>query len=105
MGRALGLLGEAASARLRGLSHKEDGVGKKGMRKLGSIMVEARGSRFGGISTSGRSDLESPAVAGSAVGSRRQRLRAQPEYEFIKIEGRQKRKWENWKDGLTEEDF
>ena len=98
-------MGEAASARLRKLSNKEDGLGKKVMRKLGSIMVETRGSRFGGGSTSGRTDLESPAVAGSAKGSRRHRLRGQPEYEFVKIDPRQKRKWENWKDGLTEEDF
>ena len=63
-------------------------------------MVEARGSRFG--QSSGRTDLESP---GTAKGSRRNRLKLKPEYEFVKLEAREKKKWENWKDGFTEEDF
>ena len=62
--------------------------------------MEARGSRN---SSRTKSELNSP-----GPGSNRTRFTKRPEkpeYEFVKIEPRKKRKWESWDDGITDEDF
>ena len=100
MGRLTALAGEGLVSKFNRLSIKEDPAysPSRTLKKLGTTFIDTRGSKN---SSRTKTDLNSPGSGSNRTKFGKPRTE-KPDYEFIQLEPKKKRKWEAWNDGFTD---